>query len=475
MIRKNSIRIVLIAIIAISFSTAFSQNKGYEIKVKIKNSTDSIMFLVNYYADQQYIKDTVDINEKGIAIFKGDESLDGGIYLAVMQNRKYFEFLVDKEQHISFETDTVDLVKHMKIKGSPENKMFFEYLNYLTTKTNESQKLSKLQKTIKNNKDSTELIQEKLESINKEVQSYKLDFIDKHPETFMAKVFMASKEPEIPEAPKSNDGEMDSTDIQKFQYNYFKAHYWDGFDFSDDRLLRTPIFFHKVKRYWKSTLLQHPDTLIKEADWMIAQTKGNKETFKFLIWYTTYQAETSPIMGIDRVFVYLVENYYMTGKAYWINETILENITKRAMTLKNLLIGAKAPDLLMMDTVGRFVQLHNVKAKYTVLYFWNTDCGHCKKETPKLKVLYNKYKSKGLEVYSVATDQKVERWKKFVIDNEMNWLNVYDAKNWTNYKKIYDVVSTPVLYFLDENKIILAKKLSVEQLEDFIEREFEKE
>ncbi|MCF8297396.1 MAG: redoxin domain-containing protein [Saprospiraceae bacterium] len=476
MIQRFSVKLILIAIFIFTISNTFSQDKGYEIKVKIKNSSDTIMYLVNYYADKQYIQDTADIDAKGFATFKGKEALEGGIYLAVRQSRKYFEFLVDKEQHITFETDTVDMVKNMKIKGSPENKLFFEYLNFLTTKTNESTELTELKQSIKNNEDSIKMIQEKLDNINKDVQNYKLDFISKHPDLFMSKIFLASKEPEIPEAPKPPEGqEKDSLYIQKFQYNYFKNHYWDGFDFSDDRLLRTPIFHYKLKRYWNTTLLQHPDTLIKEADWMIAQTKGNKETFKYVIWYTTYQSETSSIMGIDKVFVHLVETYYMTGKAHWINEKVLENITKSAMKLKKLLIGVKAPDLLMMDTLGRFVPLHGVKAKFTVLYFWDTDCGHCKKETPLLNEFYKNYKDKGVEVYSVATDKNVKRWTKFVNDNELHWLNVYDGKNWTNYKEIYDVIATPVLYLLDKDKIILAKKLSVEQLQDFVDRELEKE
>ena len=152
MIQRSAVRLVLLAFLLVSFSNIFSQDKGYEIKVKIKGSSDTIMFLVNYYADKQYIKDTADIDAKGVATFKGEEALEGGIYLAVMQSRKYFEFLVDKEQHISFETDTLDMVKNMKLKGSPENKMFFEYLNYLSKKTNESKELSEIKESIKDMK-----------------------------------------------------------------------------------------------------------------------------------------------------------------------------------------------------------------------------------------------------------------------------------------------------------------------------------
>ena len=465
----------ILSILVFAAINVFSQEKGYEIKVKIKGSQDSIMFLVNYYTNNQYIKDTTDVNNKAYAIFQGKEKLPGGIYLAVMQNRKYFEFIVDKEQHFILETDTADFVKNMKVKNSPENTLFYKYLNFIVVKQNEIQKWNKIKQSIKDNQDSTELAQEKIKTINEEVKKYKMNFVEEHPEIFMSKIFLASQEPEVPEAPPaSGNDKKDSNYVKKFEYQYYKDHFWDGFDFSDDRLLRTPIFYNKLKRYWGEVVLQQPDSLIKEADWMIEQTKGNKETFKYLVWYTTYKAETSHIMGLDKVFVHLTEKYYMTNQAYWLNEKVLENITKRAMTLKRLLIGEKAPNLLMTDSTGKFVSLHNVKAKYTVLYFWDTECGHCKKETPKLYELYKTYKAKGLEVYAISTDRKLKKWTKYVNDNGFDWINVYDEKNWTNYHKIYDIIATPVVYLLDENKVILAKKLSVDQLKKFIERDMKK-
>lgn len=447
--------------------------QGYNIKIKIKGNSDSLMYLVNYYADKQLIKDTAKIDIAGYANFKGKEVLPGGIYLGVMQNYKYFEFIIDKEQNFTLETDSADFVKFMNVKGSNDNKMFYDYLGFLNDKYKLVEKWNKLKQNFQDNPDSVKFANDKLELLNKDIQTYKLEFIKNNPETFMAKFFKASKEPEIPEAPIPVQGERDSTYIKRFQYEYYKAHYWDDFDFSDDRLLRTPIFHNKLNQYWKNVLVQHPDSLIKEADWMVEKTKGNPETFKYIVWYTTYNAETSQIMGVDKVFVHLVEKYYMTGKAHWVNDKVLENLTKRAMTLKRLLIGVKATDLLMTDSLGRFMPLHQVKAKYTILYFWDTDCGHCQKETPKLYELYIKLKSENVKVYSVATDNDFSRWTNYVREKGLDWINVYDSKHWTNYKDIYDIISTPILYLLDENKTIIAKKISVDQLEEVINRGIE--
>jgi hypothetical protein len=58
-------------------------------------------------------------------------------------------------------------------------------------------------------------------------------------------------------------------------------------------------------------LLQQHDTLIKEADEIIAKAKPDSETYKYCIWYFTYETETSQIMGLDAVFVHLVKKYLM--------------------------------------------------------------------------------------------------------------------------------------------------------------------
>ena len=174
---------------------------GYNIKVKVKGIKDTICYLANYYGDKQYLKDTANVDSKGNFVFQGQEQLPGGIYIIVLPDKKYFEFIVNKEQRFSLETDINDLVKNMKIKGSPENKLFYDYLNFINKKQQEIMPLKETLKNIKNNKDSTNLIQKNIKEINEQVKSYKIKFIDDNPKTFIAKIFNASKEIDIPESP----------------------------------------------------------------------------------------------------------------------------------------------------------------------------------------------------------------------------------------------------------------------------------
>jgi peroxiredoxin len=183
-------------------------------------------------------------------------------------------------------------------------------------------------------------------------------------------------------------------------------------------------------------------------------------------------------MGFDAIFVHMVEKDYNTNQAYWVNPSNLEKMTNRAKVLKGLLLGNKIPNVTMEDTNNVYVTLYNVQAKYTILYFWDPTCGHCQKETPKLVSMYDSLKAlnRGVEVYAVCADPNLKKeWKKYIKEHKLDWINVMDMQNVTGFHTTYDIYSTPVVYLLDENKVILAKRLSIEQLKEFLERLFKKD
>ena len=219
-------------------------------------------------------------------------------------------------------------------------------------------------------------------------------------------------------------------------------------------------------------VLQHPDSIIAEAKRLIPIAKQSPDTYRYMIWFLTNYTERSEIMGMDAAFVYMVENFYATGEMdFWINQTVKENLIKKAKKLKPILIGQTAPELIMLDTLMQAVSLHQVKAKYTILLFWDPSCGHCKKEIPVLKnFIDQKAKQYDIKVFAVCSDTNMVEMKKYIRQYAMDWINVNGPRAYTpNYHDLYDIYSTPVMYLLDEKKTILAKRLTAEQIESFIE------
>ena len=469
--------LLLSLIFTFSSLLSFSQN-GFQIKARVRGWHDTVCYFGNYFGKYNSVKDTSRIDKEGNFSFSGKEKLPGGIYLLIFPNKSWLEILVDKEQNITLETDTTNLVENMKIKGSEESEMFYKYLKFIGGKQKAAdplkKRITKLNEDsvarVTTKKDSIKILQEKVAAIEKEVEKYKEDFIARNPASFLTAIFKAQKEPVVPETPTLPNGRKDSL----FPYRYFKDHFWDDIPPADDRLLRTPIFHMKLKQFFERVVVQDPDSINKEADILVAKTKGNKETFKYIVWYMTTTYENHTIMGFDAIFVHQVELYYMTKQAYWVDTVTNDKIIHRALTIKPLLLGKQAPSLIMQDTLDKNVSLYDVKAKYIVLIFWDPDCGHCQKVLPKLREEYDKkLKAKGVQVYAVDIEDNSEKWKKFIIDNKMNWINAHDKYKQYPLRQLYDIYSTPVIYVLDENKKIRAKRIDAEQIDgyiDFLER-----
>jgi len=362
----------------------------------------------------------------------------------------------------------------MKVKGSKDNKDFYDlmfYMNKLQQKRSPLEKELKAEGTTEERKKE---IEKELKAIALEAIEYKEKYMQANPEALFTIILKASKDPDIPKVlPKNDKGEPDSTYI----YKYYRAHYFDNFDFADERLLHTRFYAQKIKTYWTKVIPQHPDTLIKEAIRIIDLAKPNKETYKYCIWYFTYKAETSNIMGMDAVFVALGKRYYVSGEAYWVNEQVLKNMTKRINTLDRILLGKPAPPMIMQNTDFKLESLYDVKANYTIVLFWDPDCGHCRTEIPRIKKWYDENAEKyGVKVFSVCSDTTVSKWKKSIKEFGIeDWVNVDGPRSISgNYHDSYDIISTPTLFLLDEKKMILAKRLSDAQITEFIERDFKR-
>src|SRR5690606_21565473 len=115
--------------------------------------------------------------------------------------------------------------------------------------------------------------------------------------------------------------------------------------------------------------------------------------------------------------------------------------------------------------------LHSVQAKYTILAFWAVDCGHCKTEIPKLAKDLKTIKGKvDYKVFAVQTkDELYGQWCKFIVENDLSdFIHVYDPIHINNLKEKFDIYSTPVIYLLDQDKKILAKRVGAEQVVEIL-------
>ncbi len=443
-----------------------SAAQGYHITLRVNGYKDTAVYLGNYYGKQTYLADTARLNSRGEAVFSGKDKLPGGIYFILLPDKqKFFEILVDRQQDFSIAADTMNLVKRMLFHNSPDNDLFYQYNRYL------AEQQERVNAVKEKGGDSVQLKATE-KQIGENIQQYRKAYILKHPQTMLAAIFRAMEEPVIPTIPKTAGGKEDST----FAYRYYKEHYWDPINFADERLLRTPILETRMMKYFSQLVYPVADSVNREADKIIAKARPDKEVFKFVLWWLTHTYETSPYMGMDAVFVHLVEKYYIPGDAWWLTKEQSDKIIKRAYEIAPNLIGQKAPDLSLKDANMQPVSLYGTRGRYTLLVFWDPTCGHCQKELPVLDSIYEKnWKDKDVKVFSVMTGGTKEEWLKFIKDNHLeDWVNAWDPDEQSNYHRLYDVYSTPLVYILSENKKILAKRLDPPQVDAFLEHSLKK-
>jgi thiol-disulfide isomerase/thioredoxin len=459
----------LVALITLLAFGQLSAQGGYHLKIKIGGLRDSLCYLGNYYGEKQYLKDSCHADANGNIFFNGDKPLPGGMYLIVMPGKKYFEVIIDKEQHFSLETDMYDPVTGMKVKGSNDNTLFYDYLRFINARSKEIEPLKTEYEQVKDDKAKAGDVRKRMAAIDSAVFKYKNDFIAAHPGMLLTSIFKATEEVKLPDPPKKADGSTDSLAL----FYYYKSHYFDNINLQDDRLVYSPVFHPKLDHYLKKLTLQMPDSVIMEADKIIGRLKPGSEMFKYVVWWITNTYETSNIMGMDAVFVHMAKNYYTKEKAFWADDTQLFKIQDRAAVLEPILIGKKVKNLVLKDDKEAPRSLYDIKTKYTILYFWDPDCGHCQKITPKLKDLYTELAPKGLQVYAVCTEVEKDKWLKYIKEKELPWINVGDFELRNNFRHEFDISTTPQIFILDEFKQIIAKRIEVETAHDILKKKFE--
>lgn len=492
---------VLIALTLLLSSFSTQAQSGYEITIDLKNCNDTLAYLTFYRFDKTLIKDTCTAIKNGRIVFTGKTKLPKGVYSLVGQQKSIlFDFFIDDDTqklHLKSEFGP-NISKDLTALNSDRENEFFNYIRFLGDQ-NKAFMEYKQSHPLVTKKDSLDLTNKQNE-LEQSIADYENQFINRFKGTFIADVVNLKTEKKLKDIPKKPDGTPD----YDVSYKYYKDNFWRNVDLKDDGMVHNPFLYNKLKTYLDNVVIKHPDSVCVEIDRIMAKSKPETLIYKLMLAHLTYTYETSKIMGFDKVFVHLSDNYFKTGKAKGIYEDddVVQRIIKRADKLKTLLIGAKAIDLSMiraedfpkMKAMGfedaknseemtkvfyknvnevnkMWVKLSDVKAEYTILVFWDVDCGHCQKEIPKLVTAYNELTkvNKDVKVFSVYMQHEGDKYLKYIADNKLPFINVYDGAHYNNAIEKYDVYSTPVIYILDKNKVIKAKRIEADKVLEIIQ------
>jgi peroxiredoxin len=471
-----------IVLVFSSFISVFSQ--GYNIKIQIEGLKDTSLILGHHFNDKLFPDDTARVNSNGVAVFQGDEALPGGMYI-ILTSEGYFDILLDTDQAFEIKTKAGELIDKAEVSGSEDNEVFFAYQKFMMEMQRKSKTISDQKKDA--DEATKKALDEQLVAMSEKVDKERARVLDQYSHLFAGKFIRATKEIEVPEPPRDENGNIiDSS----FQYKYYRNHFFDNMDPGDPRFLRTPLYEQKLLKYIDKVIPQIADTIILEVDALIEKSRASDELFRYMLITLFNHYAKSQIMGMDAVYLHIAEKYYIP-EATWSDAKFIADLKETVATKKPLRIGEIAPDIELLfvpfqhfidaenDTaimrdphVGSMVNLHSIPADYIILAFWEADCGHCKTSIPKLyKENEKELRDLGVQVIAVSTLGGIEgkeKWINFINKHELyEWNNCWNPYTY-NHKVVYDIKTTPQYYILDKNKKIIAKRVGPEHMAEII-------
>ncbi len=133
---------------------------------------------------------------------------------------------------------------------------------------------------------------------------------------------------------------------------------------------------------------------------------------------------------------------------------------------RSLSIGKEAPEIALPSPDGKTIALSSTRGKIVLLDFWASWCAPCRSENPHLVDVYNKYRSKGFDIFQVSLDRSKQAWIKAIADDKLTWTQVSDLKFWNSaVVPVYQLNSIPASFLLDQKGVIIAKNLRGKELE----------
>ncbi len=445
------------------------QLESPDIQVQIQGAPAGTAYLIGTFVDQTYRTDSTQIDATGSFRFKREEPYRPGLYYVFFTNTSAFQMMVDADQTFSITANAANVVGTMQVAGSLDNELLYKNLKFEAEMQPKFQAVARKMQGLPESSPQYQQAKAEQDALVAQRKAHLQEIFDNHPDAFFTKFKTAGQNPDIRDIRKP-DGTIDTT----AQVYFYRTEFWDNVDFSDERLLYTPVIFNKLKRYMKELTPQHPDSLNQAASFLVDKVLGHPEYFKFFAnWIVLqYEPTKTELMDPEAVFVHMAQNYFTYDRAFWSDSAEIYAIQLRANEMAGSLVGHKGPNVTASGPDGKTYSLYDIKAPYVVVYLFNPDCEHCQEQSPRLVQFHRQWKNQGVEVFAIGVDTNTEEWKAYIKKTGMDAFaaNVFDPTNRAIYGK-YFVDITPEIYVLNPDRTIIAKNLKVHQIGEVIERD----
>jgi thiol-disulfide isomerase/thioredoxin len=425
----------------------------YKIEGSISNYANQKITLLRFFGDSHTFADSLTTDEKGGFSFELDDESETGLYSIALGNQPVFNVLYNKENIIvKYEAGSF---KVPEIIFSLENLLYYDYL---LRSDRYEQKNSLIKEVLRYYPEednyyisSTKQFQE----LQYEFREYTDKIIKDHPNTLVSRIIASDRPILIPAG---------------FNWDHYlefnKLHYLDETDFADSLLINTNVLTSNVINYLglysSSTMSKEVQEkyFIQAVDTVLHRAMENSKVYDFIM---QYLIEGFEMYGFETVIAHIAENYEPANTC--VNENRKSELQKRVENLRRMAVGMEAPDIIIEGPDGESFSIADLNSDKVLIVFWASWCPHCNAMLPSLQQLYND-PSTDFEVIAISLDTSAADYNQALSEHALKWINYSDFKGWDSKAAIdYSIYATPSMFLLSSDRKILARPVSVYELE----------
>lgn len=236
-----------------------------------------------------------------------------------------------------------------------------------------------------------------------------------------------------------------------------------------ENIFRTALITQKLDSLTADSLskeLQKPyETMIAQYSDKVAQ-KIKENTGSFASIMAIQQLKPENYMDVYKALDQGLQKKYPNSDDIKSFHAMVQQTQMMVVRSEATKVGNEAPELILPTPDNKELALSSLRGKVVLIDFWASWCGPCRKEMPNVKLVYQKYKDKGFEIYGVSLDKDRNAWLEAIEKDGLKWPQVSDLKFWqSEAAQTYAVQSIPHTVLIDRDGKILASGLRGAELE----------
>jgi thioredoxin-related protein len=418
-----------------------------------------------YYGSKTLLKDTLFIIQNGELDY--ENQIHAGICILVLPDSSIFEFMIDGGNKFFIYVTEKNKSYQCSIKGNNITETYDSYQNELKILIITIDSLRTFEKVAASD-NAIEVYKRQISETEEKILALRNKYSGLFPGSLLSNYMKSFIPVDIRELYLKENNSPGDTGQLLSKLKIYQKHYLDNVDLNDERLLYTPMLAEKINFYLDKIISQKPETIVSETE-RIFNLTNNNEVKKFIVENQLYKfglQKNKPTQ--EFVYASLIENFYLKDKTPWASDEQIHYLTKELDRIKPTLMYQSAPDIILPDINNDSISLYSINTNYTLILFWETGCPYCTRIIKDLNKTISKYSYLSIKVFTISLDENIDQWREFAVKNLPDtWDNTFES-NKNKITGIFNIMHTPVMYFLDKDKKIINKNFIVPELDAYL-------